>query len=477
MQRQFPPGPFEDVNQIIQQRDLYGKKNLEFENQLSHITLQTNAMLGSKDQIISQLTAHIAALKAERNYTARSFSTDTNGNVRSSEPNGTHKEIGVFKIESFHFLFTEKNGKNNPLIILQYQSGIEMFSFTVIPLEEINTRNLMKYFSSFKRKCSKQLANEFLYSILMDCIQSTNIKNIFMPEFPGLMLNKKNGDTKSVSYLCCAKEIPDFIRPYVSYPYQSKILPLANEPPEKIAAAIPLYLKSLPALVLLAFRFTGMLSTYLEDIHLFPLMILVISAYNADSEALVSCILKCYNCNKPPKSLTISKTELTRLLNESKDETVVLIDDTTSESKVKRSSSLDVICSERSNEKYKPHNTAIISKTIQHQLPGGKALVLDIDETFGNISAKERSELCKYLNTMTRFFIDAFCNYFSDYGKKLQVCAEELKKEVSEILPTEDSRNTFAVLCSVLNLWSCIFNIPLPNNMQDFMLTLIQNSI
>lgn len=120
MQRQFPPGPFEDVSQIIQQRDLYGKKNLELENQLSQITLQTNAMLGSKDQIISQLTAHIAALKAERNYTARTFSTDTNGNVRSNEPNGTHKEIGVFKIESFHFLFTENNGKTKPHIILQY---------------------------------------------------------------------------------------------------------------------------------------------------------------------------------------------------------------------------------------------------------------------------------------------------------------------------------------------------------------------
>lgn len=138
-----------------------------------------------------------------------------------------------------------------------------------------------------------------------------------------------------------------------------------------------------------------------------PSVISVISSHHPDSEALACSITKTYNCNKPPISLTISKTELIRLLNESKDETVVFIDDTTSESKVKRSSSLDAICSERSNEAYKPHLTAILSKTIQHQLPGGRALILEIDENFGaGISAAERSQLCESLNAMTRIFID-----------------------------------------------------------------------
>ena len=103
---------------------------------------------------------------------------------------------------------------------------------------------------------------------------------------------------------------------------------------------------------------------------------------------------------------------------------------------------------------------------------------MDIEEGFGaNITGAERNQLCNHLDAMTRIFVDTFCSHFSDYGKKLQTWAEELKIEVREQLPTEDSKNTFAFLYSVLRLWCCIFHTTIPKNIKKFLLTLIQNSL
>lgn len=478
MQGQFSHGLFEDVGQIIQQRDQCVVRISELENQCNQMAIQANSMLHAKDQTISQLTAQIASLKSISEHSPRTFSTDANGKVRSNEPNGNHKEIGIFKLKCFYIFVVTTNRIPKFYIHVIYWSGINSLSSAFVPIDKISKGNLMQYFTSFKRECSKSLANEFLYDMLMRCIQSEDIRYIIIPEFPGLTLNKENGKIKSVAYTCCSSQFPDFIKPYISAPYQSKMLPMTNKLPEEIAEAIIPYLKSPSGFVLMTFRLTGLLSTYLDDIHLMPSMISVISSHHPDSEALACSIIKTYNCHKPPTSLTISKTELTRILNESKDETVVFIDDTTSESKVKRSSSLDVICSERSNEAYKPHLTAILSKTIQHQLPSGRALVLEIDENFGTgISTAERNQLCDDFNAMTRIFIDTFCAHFSDYDQKLQTWTAELKKEVNELLPTEDSKNTFAVLYSVLRLWCCIFHTTMPDNMKEFLLALIQNSL
>lgn len=478
MQGQFSQSLFEDVNQIIQQRDCYGVRISELENQCSQMAVQANSMLHAKDQTIFQLTSQIASLKSIREYSPRTFSTDANGKVNSNEPNGSHRGIGIFKLKCFYIFGVTINRITKFYIYVIYWYGINSLSSAFIPIDKINKGNLMQYFTSFKRECGKSLANEFLYDMLMRCLQSSDIRYIIIPEFPGLTLNKENGKIKSVAYTCCSSKFPDFIKPYVAAPYQSKMLPMTNKLPEEIAKAIIPYINSPSGFILIAFRLTGLLSTYLEDIHLIPTMILVISAHHPDSEAFAGCVVKTYNSHKPSNSLTSIKTELMRLLDEGKDETVVFIDDTTSESKVKRSSSLDVICSERSNEKYKPHNIAILSKTIHHQLPEGRALVLDIDENFGiNISTAERNQLCDYLDEMTRIFIDTFCTHFSDYNKKLQTWVNELKKEVNELLPTEDSKNTFAVLYSVLRLWCHIFHTLLPDNMKEFLLTLIQNSL
>lgn len=478
MQGQFSQSLFEDVNQIIQQRDCYGIRISELENQCNQMAVQANSMLYAKDQTIFRLTSQIASLKSIREYSPRTFSTDANGKVSSNEPNGSHRGIGIFKLKCFYIFEVTTNRIPKFYIYVVYWYGIDSLSSAFIPIDKINKGNLMQYFTSFKRECGKSLANEFLYDMLMRCLQSSDIRYIIIPEFPGLTLNKENGKIKSVTYTCCSSKFPDFIKPYVSVPYQSKTLPMTNKLPEEIAKAIIPQINSPSGLVMIAFSLTGSLSTYLEDIHLMPKMILVISAHHPDSEAFAGCVVKTYNCHKPPNSLTSIKTELIRLLDEGKDETVVFIDDTTSESKVKRSSSLDVICSERSNEKYKPHNIAILSKTIQHQLPEGRALVLDIDKNFGtNISTAERNKLCDYLDEMTRIFIDTFCTHFSDYDKKLKTWISELKKEVNELLPTEDSKNTFAVLYSVLRLWCRIFHTSMPDNMKEFLLTLIQNSL
>ncbi len=225
MQGQFSHGLFEDVGQIIQQRDQFVVRISELENQCNQMAIQANSMLHAKDQTIFQLTAQIASLKSKREDTARTFSTDANGRVRSNEPNGGHKEIGVFKIKCFYIFAATVNGIKKLYIILEYWSGIGTLSSAIVPIDKINKGSLMQYFTAFKRECGKSLANEFLYDILMRCIQSEDIRYIIIPEFPGLTLSKENGKIKSVAYTCCSSQFPDFIKPYISAPYQSKMLP------------------------------------------------------------------------------------------------------------------------------------------------------------------------------------------------------------------------------------------------------------
>lgn len=86
MQGQFSQGLFENVGQVIQQRDQYGIRISELENQCNLMAIQTDSMLHAKDQTIFQLTAQIASLKSIREHSPRTFFTDANGKVRSNEP-------------------------------------------------------------------------------------------------------------------------------------------------------------------------------------------------------------------------------------------------------------------------------------------------------------------------------------------------------------------------------------------------------
>lgn len=67
----------------------------------------------------------------------------------------------------------------------------------------------------------------------------------------------------------------------------------------------------------------------------------------------------------------MSNYELINLLKQSKDEVIVLVDDTVSETRNKRTKAIDTILDFQSNADCKPFMTAVISNEIQHYLPQG----------------------------------------------------------------------------------------------------------
>lgn len=463
---------FVNVDEVVSENQKL-KNDLAFavssNNQLqAQIQNLTYAVQQANFNTIQHYEATIASMKAQKELTPRQFNSDSNGNIVCIESGGKKKPVGTFKYESAFILSTIINGEKQENIVVSYRTGLKDSETVIIPLSDIKKNNLSKYFASFKMICKKEIADDYFYITLMD-ILNTNLKIYEIPEYPGISLNIKDGSPDSAYFNCCETQINDIYKKYISEPYQKKILPAVNKTPKAIMNGLHNYLKSMPALMLVSFGLSGIISTFLEYIRQNTINILTVSVNNTDAEALADCISKTYGRKKASKSLTISKTELTKLLADSKDETLVLRDDSASESLLKRTASIDTILGFKSSEKCKPFNIVILSNTIQYFIPDGKAIILEPDEDFGrNISEEERYKLSESLDEMYRYFVDTFCRQIKNYGSELAENIYKTKKESPDDFTSDTLNTTFAVLYSVLLTWSDIFGVELSSEIKPF---------
>lgn len=324
--------------------------------------------------------------------------------------------------------------------------------------------------------CKNDVANDCLYSLLMDILEN-NPNVMTTPEFPGIALKFQDNILTGAEFICSETDFPDIFNGFVSEAYMKKHLPAVNKTSEKIFGNLKIHLKSQTEVMLMIYNCIGIISTFLKYIHCEFSSILSVSFASNEARQLAGIYLKTYDRKLQPKSITMNNYELTNVLNNSKDETVVFIDNTVCETSGKRLNSIDTILSYKSSTNCKPFNIAFISNEIQYHLPQGTGIQIELDESFGkDYSDEDRYELSITLDEMTRYFAETFCNHIDEYGSMLQKNIAEIKEKERDSFSSDSFCTAYAVLLSVFYVWMRIFHVADNSDFKSYLKKLIQDS-
>ncbi|MGN0629948.1 MAG: ATP-binding protein [Ruminococcus sp.] len=428
------------------------------QGQLNTAVAQAQGMHNADADTINRLTGVINSMKAERELSSREFKANSLGIIFCTEPSGKKKEVGYIKFKGSYLLVSRINNTEITSVVIEYETTATTSKTTVIPIEDVTRKKLIKHFPLFRTVCKNEIANDFLYSVLMDVLDR-NPPVITIPEFPGITLRVKDNNLTGAEFTCSESDFPDIYNGFISEAYNTKHLSAVNKTTDKILSNLAIHLKSPTELILMIYNCAGIISTFLKFIHCESSLILSVSFASNEARKLAGIYLKTYDRILQPKSLTVSKYELTKVLNNSKDETVVFIDDTVSETCSKRLNSIDTILGYKSNADCKPFNIAVISKEIHYHLPQDTGIHIELDEDFGKeYSDGDRYELSIALNEMTRHFVDAFCKNIDEYCPMLQNNIAEIKKQERDNFSSDSFCTAYAVLLSVFYVWIRIFH-------------------
>lgn len=481
---------FENVNDVINERDYLRNDNANLiaannalqvncnsiQNQLNAVMAQAQGMHNADADTINRLMGTISSMKAERELSSRKFEANSLGIISCTEPSGKKKEVGYIKFNESYLLVSRINNTKITSVVIEYETATTTSKTTVIPLEDITRKKLIKYFPLFRIMCNNEIANDFLYNMLMDVL-GRNPAVMTIPEFPGITLRVKDNVLTGAEFTCSESDFPDTYNGFISEAYRSKHLPAVNKTPEKIFGDLKIHLKSPTEIMLMIYNCAGIISTFIKYIHCEFSSILSVSFAGNEARQLAGIYLKTYDRKIQPKSLTMSKYELTSLLNNSKDETVVFIDDTVSETCGKRLNSIDTILGYKSNADCKPFNLAVISNEIQYYLPQGTGIHIEPDENFGKeYSDEDRYELSNVLDEMTRYFVETFCKHIDEYGSMLQKNIAEIKEQEQDNFSSDSFCTAYAVLLSVFYVWMRIFHVADNAEFKGYLKKLIQDS-
>ena len=417
------------------------------------------------------LHALIARLKTEKMENPRTFDDSSREIVYSIEPSGKRKPIGFFLYQGAELITIG----DKQYLRINY-NGAKCADAAFIPVDEIAKGNLTKYFRSFKRCGSKELANAFIYWIVTNALCSPDLAETVYPKYPGIYHWSEDGKRIKADFVYYTNNADDVLLSYLPENYTRKGLPCSKIPFSDIIKSVQPYLTENAAYILLAYGIAGLFSSFLHSIHFTLPVLLNVSAPNAEAEALATCLLRTYEKEKQPYSMTMSKTELTHILKEANCETIVLNDDTTAESNTKKTSAIDTILRFPADPEYNPHNIVILSKSIRYFIPGEKILPIDLSEQFGKgISNTERSQLVESLYSMLAYMGKEYCEYVNKYFWKLKMKLEELRAE-EHGFETENEKITFAVLYGMLQFWAKIFRTDLPVDLKDYIVKCITDA-
>lgn len=462
--------PIQNVNTIIAERDHFkvrcsqlekdfSMQSQNYQSQLSAIMHEAYETHKVDLKTIEQLSGTIESLKSQRELGSREFNYDSLGTIWCREANGKKKEVGYIKFIGSFILYSTVDGEQHESVVIEYATTTKKSETTIIPIKDISAKRLMKYFPFFRTKCKNDVANDCLYNLIMNIIEN-KISIIVIPEFPGMIFRAKDGVFTGAKFTCGESNVCGIYDDFISEPYQNKYLPAVRNTCETILANVEKYLKSVTEIFLLTYACAGMLSTYLEYIHCNCIPILSVSFLSIEAKQLIGIFLKTYNRDKQPYSLTMSNYELTNVLKQSKDETVVLIDDTVSETCNKRIKAIDSILNFKSDIACKAFNVAFISNEIQHYLPQEMGIFLETSENFGKeYSEKEHFELSNNLDEMMRYFAETFCGHIDEYDAFLRKNIEMIKMAEKSTFSSDRFCTTYAVLLSVYALWKRIFHV------------------
>lgn len=474
--------PFQNVNNIMAENDQLKNdcanlsiQNQNYQNQLNAVINQSHGMHMTDQETIRRLCGTIASMKAQTEIASREFYRNSQGTIWCRDPSGKKREVGYLRETNGFILISTDHEQDKTSIVVTYETKTHSKT-TIIPMEDIQARKLIKYFSHFEIKCSPQIANDYLYHLLMAILENSTAV-ITIPEFPGIVFQKKGGAFTRAKFVCSEARLPDIYTPFVSEAYRKKQLPAVSNTCETILANLKQHMNSNTKKFLLTCLCAAPLSSYMKQIHYNFTPILSVSFSSLASKQLTSIFLKTYCRDKQPYSLTMSNYELINLLKQSKDEFIVLVDDTISETRNKRTKAIDTILDFQSNADCKPFMTAVISNEIQHYLPQGMGIFLETSEDFGKeYSEKERAELSKQLDEMLRYFVETFCGHIGEYDVFLQKNIGAIKAAEKDTFSSDSLCTAYAVLLSVHFLWARIFHVEPSLDFEEYLKKVILDS-
>ena len=88
--------------------------------------------------------------------------------VYCTEPSGKKKEVGYIKFNESYLLVSKINNTDINCVVVKYKTSTTSSKTTIIPVEDITRKKLIKHFPLFRIMCNNEIANDFLYNMLMD---------------------------------------------------------------------------------------------------------------------------------------------------------------------------------------------------------------------------------------------------------------------------------------------------------------------
>lgn len=220
---------FEDVTSVITERDYLriqtanlAAANQELQKNCSIIQSQLNTavahaqgMHNADEDTINRLTGVINSMKAERELSAREFKANSLGIIFCIEPSGKKKEVGYIKFKGSYLLVSKIKNTEITSVVIEYETTATTSKTTVIPIEDVTRKKLIKHFPLFRTVCKNEIANDFLYTVLMDVLDR-NPPVITIPEFPGINLRVKDNNLTGAEYTCSESDFPDIYNGFIS---------------------------------------------------------------------------------------------------------------------------------------------------------------------------------------------------------------------------------------------------------------------
>lgn len=417
VQQDNPQNPA--VDNLIHQNEQMAATNTQLSQQNQQLYSDNNLLMDQNNQLLYQnekLRRTISQLKAEHSSGEWYFSKDCRG-VHLYISGKRCTPIGFLKILSISVLYIQKNKTAEAYYDVKYFT--DKVCHAVFKYEELSSDSLCRKFTEFRynSKCSKSIVNNLIRMLISD-VEITDIR--YVPDLPGFFISEDNvrfysGNDFPEMYI--RKFIPENVLKYslkTSYKPSSECIAEINQmPPDSCT------------ILLIAIRFSGLISSILNEIGIPFQQIVNFTGTGTNIDKAVMSLLQVYN--RPELSaipLNSGIKELKKALNTSKDCVVCFNDITAVNNESRREGAIEVLMNDLSDNAQ--HIIAVISDSAPYLIPNERLLCISAPVT-GYVSIDRLKSISTAMEKMDSFMIKVICDNFTDFKKyiKEQVALSE----------------------------------------------------
>lgn len=454
-------------------------------NQNQNLMLQNqNLILQNQNYCnqIMQMSDYINRLQSEYANFTRRFSVRDHQWLSIESPRKAIT-IGFFELKSITaVLIEDQNSVYKKYLYVVYQSS-KTDSCAFIPWKDFQAKKIFKFFSDFypEESCSKSLANTFL-TYLFSQYPPSKISTVQVHYHPGFYLHSNcNKKYKSdISFECIdykkmmsIQDIYNELSDYMKY----KRLLCYQDTPSSLKEEASYIASNQELMFLTAFRTAGLLSVIFDTLIRINISnILVINPGEKTNHKIFEKYISFLSVFRRPDShpLHLTKTEITKILEHSRSETVIFSDYQTSNIK-KRNNAIELINSFFHTLKCQEKmNVAIISNSAEHIIHSEDMLVLK-PNTETEILVNDMVEYNEMIDSCTINFIISNSDHAVDF---LIEKVQKYQKRYSESICTDTYLNLFAMIMACVELFRFLFDIEMNIQVfEDYIIHIIEDNL